>query len=227
MAEVKQWITVHPNGADSKGQPIPVMEGESKGQAVKNFVNKHKKDTKSHKNEVKELNKKSTEEIREEVMRNPKKRSPLPLKDFSPEEKLQMTRDYTTSKYGGDLGDDHYNKYSTDVWAGTFDVHVGHEGEFRDYVEKRTLDKVANTLKSKLSDSEKKTLLVTNDLTDSDMRTVAWKTDKVYGDNVDKMWRGKPIYKQAIQMYNPQTRSWKTIEEGNIGEDIYNDYLSD
>ena len=60
MAEVKQWITVHPNGADSKGQPIPVMEGESKGEAVKNFVNKHK-------NEVKELNKKSTDELKKEV----------------------------------------------------------------------------------------------------------------------------------------------------------------
>lgn len=46
MADVKQWITVHPNGADSKGQPIPVMEGQSKGEAVKSFVNKHKSEVK-------------------------------------------------------------------------------------------------------------------------------------------------------------------------------------
>ena len=57
MADVKQWITVHPNGADSKGQPIPVMEGQSKGDAVKSFVNKHK-------SEVKEFNKKSTDELK-------------------------------------------------------------------------------------------------------------------------------------------------------------------
>ena len=38
MADVKQWITVHPNGKENKGQPIPVMEGQSKGEAVKSFV---------------------------------------------------------------------------------------------------------------------------------------------------------------------------------------------
>ena len=41
--DVKQWITVHPNGADTKGQPIPVMEGQSKGEAVKAFIDKHSK----------------------------------------------------------------------------------------------------------------------------------------------------------------------------------------
>lgn len=38
MAEVKDWITVHPNGKENKGQPIPVMEGQSKDEAVKSFV---------------------------------------------------------------------------------------------------------------------------------------------------------------------------------------------
>ena len=42
--EVKQWITVHPNGENSKGQPIPVMEGQSKAEAVKAFVSKHQKE---------------------------------------------------------------------------------------------------------------------------------------------------------------------------------------
>lgn len=37
-----EWITVHPNGKDSKGQPIPVKEGQSKGEAVKSFIEKHK-----------------------------------------------------------------------------------------------------------------------------------------------------------------------------------------
>ena len=55
--EVKQWITVHPNGADNKGQPIPVMEGQSKGEAVKSFVSKHQK-------EVDALKNKSTDELK-------------------------------------------------------------------------------------------------------------------------------------------------------------------
>lgn len=38
MANVEKWITVHPNGKENKGQPIPVMEGQSKGEAVKSFV---------------------------------------------------------------------------------------------------------------------------------------------------------------------------------------------
>ena len=37
------WITVHPNGKDSKGQPIPVKEGQTKGEAVKAFLSKHQK----------------------------------------------------------------------------------------------------------------------------------------------------------------------------------------
>ena len=41
LTNVKQWITVHPNGADSKGQPIPVMEGQTKGDAVKSFISSH------------------------------------------------------------------------------------------------------------------------------------------------------------------------------------------
>lgn len=60
MADVKQWITVHPNGADSKGQPVPVKEGQSKGEAVKSFINKHK-------SKVKELNKKSIDELKKEI----------------------------------------------------------------------------------------------------------------------------------------------------------------
>ena len=38
---VKQWITVHPNGEGTKGRPIPVMEGQTKGEAVKSFIDKH------------------------------------------------------------------------------------------------------------------------------------------------------------------------------------------
>lgn len=37
MAEEK-WITVHPNGKENKGQPIPVKEGQSKGDAVYFFL---------------------------------------------------------------------------------------------------------------------------------------------------------------------------------------------
>ena len=55
--DVKQWITVHPNGKDNKGQPIPVMEGQSKGEAVKAFVSKHQK-------EVDALKNKSTDELK-------------------------------------------------------------------------------------------------------------------------------------------------------------------
>lgn len=40
MADVKQWITVHPNGKENKGQPIPVKEGQTKSEAVKDFVSK-------------------------------------------------------------------------------------------------------------------------------------------------------------------------------------------
>lgn len=41
---IEQWITVHPNGKEEKGQPIPVEKGQSKGDAVKAFIDKHKKD---------------------------------------------------------------------------------------------------------------------------------------------------------------------------------------
>ena len=42
MADIKQWITVHPNGEENKGQPIPVEEGQTKADAVKHFIAKHK-----------------------------------------------------------------------------------------------------------------------------------------------------------------------------------------
>ena len=67
--EVKQWITVHPNGADSKGQPIPVMEGQSKGEAVKAFVNKHQK-------EVDALKNKSTDELKAKAVKNTESKQP-------------------------------------------------------------------------------------------------------------------------------------------------------
>lgn len=38
-----EWITVHPNGKEHKGQPIPVEEGKTKGEAVKDFIDKHSK----------------------------------------------------------------------------------------------------------------------------------------------------------------------------------------
>lgn len=46
MADVKQRITVHPNGKENKGQPIPVKEGQTKGEAVKDrmIVGKREKD---------------------------------------------------------------------------------------------------------------------------------------------------------------------------------------
>lgn len=42
MDKVKKWITVHPHGKENKGQPIPVMDGQSKGEAVNAFIDKHK-----------------------------------------------------------------------------------------------------------------------------------------------------------------------------------------
>lgn len=42
MADVERWITVHPNGADSKGQPIPVKEGQNNKQATESFLAKKK-----------------------------------------------------------------------------------------------------------------------------------------------------------------------------------------
>ena len=44
MSKVKEWITVHPNGKENKGQPIPVMDGQTKGEAVKSFVDKKQGD---------------------------------------------------------------------------------------------------------------------------------------------------------------------------------------
>lgn len=61
--EVKQWITVHPNGKDNKGQPIPIMEGQSKGEAVKAFVGKHQK-------EVSELKGKSIDELKKQATKD-------------------------------------------------------------------------------------------------------------------------------------------------------------
>lgn len=42
MADVERWITIHPNGADSKGQPIPVKEGQNNKQATESFLAKKK-----------------------------------------------------------------------------------------------------------------------------------------------------------------------------------------
>ncbi len=61
MSEINQWITVHPNGKESKGQPIPVKEGQTKGEAVKSFISKHK-------DNVKELEKKSIEELKKDAI---------------------------------------------------------------------------------------------------------------------------------------------------------------
>ena len=42
--EIKQWITAHPNGKDSKGVHIPVMENQSKSEAINSFIDKNKKE---------------------------------------------------------------------------------------------------------------------------------------------------------------------------------------
>lgn len=123
MADVKQWITVHPNGADSKGQPIPVMEGQSKGEAVKSFVNKHK-------NEVKELNKKSTDELKKEVSKEtPQERNTVanPSQKYTPtkSEKKTLLRQYMAENYGDD---------SEITWDGSYDVRYIKDDNFRNYV---------------------------------------------------------------------------------------------
>lgn len=57
-----EWITVHPNGKDSKGQPIPVKEGQSKSEAVKAFISKHQKGINEDKNKsIDELKAKAQE----------------------------------------------------------------------------------------------------------------------------------------------------------------------
>ena len=57
-----EWITVHPNGKDSKGQPIPVKEGQSKSAAVKAFISKHQKSVNENKNKsIDELKTKAQE----------------------------------------------------------------------------------------------------------------------------------------------------------------------
>lgn len=61
MSDINQWITVHPNGKDSKGQPIPVKEGQTKGEAVNAFISKHR-------DNVKELGKKSNEELKKDAI---------------------------------------------------------------------------------------------------------------------------------------------------------------
>lgn len=35
IAEDTEWITVHPHGKETKGQPVPVEEGQGKGEAIK------------------------------------------------------------------------------------------------------------------------------------------------------------------------------------------------
>lgn len=56
------WITVHPNGKDSKGQPIPVKEGQTKGEAVKAFLSKHQKSVEEDKSKsINELKHKAQE----------------------------------------------------------------------------------------------------------------------------------------------------------------------
>lgn len=57
-----EWITIHPNGKDSKGQPIPVKEGQSKKDAVKAFICKHQKGVEEDKNKsIDELRAKAQE----------------------------------------------------------------------------------------------------------------------------------------------------------------------
>lgn len=40
---IERWITVHPHGKETKGNPIPVGKGESNKQAVESFFDKRKK----------------------------------------------------------------------------------------------------------------------------------------------------------------------------------------
>ena len=57
-----EWITVHPNGKDSKGQPIPVKEGQSKKDAVKSFISKHQNSVNQNQNKsIDELKAKAQE----------------------------------------------------------------------------------------------------------------------------------------------------------------------
>lgn len=118
MADVKQWITVHPNGADSKGHPIPVMEGQSKGEAVKSFVNKHK-------SEVKELNKKSTDELKKEVAKEMPASNPQTEEEWQsldplyniPEKYMKEANDFIKGKGWdkGEMKDAMFNRWMSDL----------------------------------------------------------------------------------------------------------------
>lgn len=132
MADVKQWITVHPNGADSKGQPIPVMEGESKGQAVKNFVSKHKKD-------VKELNKKSTDELKQIASQKAeeKPQSLDPLFNI-PEKYIKEADEYIKEKgwNKGYMKDAMFNR-----WISDLNYFYGYGGRSADVLWAKDLNK--------------------------------------------------------------------------------------
>jgi hypothetical protein len=67
-----EWITVHPNGKEHKGQPIPVEEGKTKGEAVKDFIDKHSK--------------KSVDELKKEVSTElPKEENTVVEAGFKPD----------------------------------------------------------------------------------------------------------------------------------------------
>lgn len=65
------WITVHPNGAGTKGVPVPVKAGQDKGEAIKQHFNKaaQKDDTgpSREKNKFEHL---MTEENKTELYKN-------------------------------------------------------------------------------------------------------------------------------------------------------------
>jgi hypothetical protein len=215
MADVKQWITVHPNGSDSKGQPIPVMEGQSKGEAVKSFINKHK-------SEVKELNKKSTDELKKEVEFETKAKfntfeNGLNVND---NQALKIRRLEQKAKELGFANLKFYNNpNTTDEIVGSYTKKDGSrsgffmdsEGEIVHSGTESLVDSITKSIGENLSDSEKNSMILMR-LGNSNSRSIVWRTDDE-----------KPLYKDVTQVYNP-LKGWMNNSKGILTEEDYNTY---
>lgn len=112
MEKVKEWITVHPNGKENKGQPIPVKEGQTKGEAVKAFVSKHK-------DNVKDLAKKSVDELKKDATIDLGEKKTIP-KDLTlrelPQKRIEEAEAYIKSKgWGRETKNTMYGRLLSDI----------------------------------------------------------------------------------------------------------------
>jgi len=151
--EVKQWITVN-------GQHIPIMEGQTKAEAVKKAISKQVNDDADKKEKQIAANKKEADKL------NGKKSDDITAEQFNKEAKRQGIdisaediEEYVTSSYGGvQLGDkisklidnapEEMKVHDKETYRG---MYFNSKAEYEDFIRKHTEGKILESRRDGLS----------------------------------------------------------------------------